>query len=74
MDSYIQLTFYPVGATAPALHLCASTGQYFLTYGHSSYLARAATNESANEAKSKSKIKMIRYRDPLIDEIGNPKT
>jgi hypothetical protein len=51
IDSYSQLTFYPVGATAPTLHLCASTVQNLLTYGHSSYLARAATVESANEAK-----------------------
>jgi hypothetical protein len=73
MDSCIQLTFYPVRALKPTLHLRVSTGQYFFTYGHSSHLARAATVESANEAKVKGKLKMIKYKDPSIEEIGDPK-
>lgn len=70
MESCIQLTFYPVGASGPTLHLHASTGQFFFTYDIPSFYAQAAMVES--KPKTKSKIKFIKAKDPSVEEIGEP--
>jgi uncharacterized protein YdcH (DUF465 family) len=70
MDSCIQLTFYPVGASRPTLHLRASTRQYFFTYDIPSFYAQAAMVDS--KPRRKSKVKFIKTKDPSIDEIGEP--
>jgi hypothetical protein len=68
-DSCIQLTFYPIGALAPTLHLC-NDGRYFLTYTSPSIYAQAAMAKL--EGKSM-KVKSSKIKDPSIEEIGDPR-
>jgi len=69
MDSCIQLTFYPIGALAPTLHL-RNDGRYFLSYTSPSIYAQAAVAKL--EGKSM-KIKASKIKDPSIEEIGDPR-
>jgi hypothetical protein len=68
-DSCIQLTFYPIGALAPTLHL-RNDGRYFLTYTFPSIYAQAAMAKI--EGKSM-KVKASKIKDPSIEEIGDPR-
>ena len=69
-DCCIQLTFYPVGAPAPTLHLRTSTKQYFFTYQVPTFYARAAMAKSKNKENVKNKI--LKIRDSSIETIGVP--
>jgi transposase InsO family protein len=69
IDSYVQLTFYPPDALPPTLHL-RTNGRYFITYSPIDMRARAATAETACAAKGK--LKIIKRKDPSINDIGDP--
>jgi hypothetical protein len=53
----VQLTFYPLRALPPLVHLRVHTGRYFLTYNPIPMMTRAATAEIACLAKIKKEIK-----------------
>jgi hypothetical protein len=71
-DSCVQLTFYPIGAIPPKLHLRQSTGRYFFTYHVPLFLAKAAMVESAYGSNGHSKLKLAKSKDPTIDVLGDP--
>jgi len=70
-DSGLQLTFYPIGAAKPTLHLRVATEQYFFTYNSSPSHAQAAMAQIDNLEKKKSKANKV--KDPTIQEIGDPR-
>jgi hypothetical protein len=69
VDSYVQLTYYPLEALPPTLHH-RTDGRYFITYNPIDVRARAAIAETACAAKGK--LKIIKRKDPTISEIGDP--
>jgi hypothetical protein len=50
-DSGLQLTFHPIGAIKPTLHLQVATNQYFLTQNPPSLYAQAAMVKIENSEK-----------------------